>query len=96
MVEYNTCVMCGKRYKACGYCRSDKTAFHWRTKCCSPACAVKYFIAIDSAIPEPLSDVAAEPAAETPAAQEPKAVGKKPARRSKSKKKAEPGAADAQ
>lgn len=36
------CRICGKTYTPCGYCESDKMAFHYRTICCSRDCAKIY------------------------------------------------------
>ena len=36
------CRICGKEYTPCSYCENDKTAFHYRTICCSRACAYIY------------------------------------------------------
>lgn len=36
------CKVCGKMYTPCGYCESDKSAFHWRTVACSYACGQEY------------------------------------------------------
>lgn len=99
MTEFNTCVMCGKRYKACGYCSGDRTMFHWRTKCCSPQCAVAYFKAIDDAPPQSLVQLAAgtdeaAPVKEAPPRESEKPAPK-PARRSKGKSKAKTGEAQA-
>lgn len=36
------CRICGKEYTPCSYCENDKMAFHYRTICCSRACAQVY------------------------------------------------------
>lgn len=36
------CRICGKEYTPCSYCENDKMAFHYRTICCSRACAQIY------------------------------------------------------
>ena len=37
------CRICGKEYTPCSYCENDRTAFHYRTICCSRECARVYF-----------------------------------------------------
>ena len=37
------CRICGKEYTPCSYCENDQMAFHYRTICCSRACAQVYF-----------------------------------------------------
>ena len=36
------CRICGKEYTPCSYCENDTMAFHYRTICCSTACAKIY------------------------------------------------------
>lgn len=36
------CRICGKEYTPCSYCENDRMAFHYRTICCSRACAQIY------------------------------------------------------
>ena len=36
------CRICGKEYTPCSYCENDRMAFHYRTICCSRACARIY------------------------------------------------------
>lgn len=36
------CRICGKEYTPCSYCEGDQMAFHYRTICCSRACAQVY------------------------------------------------------
>ena len=36
------CRICGKEYTPCSYCENDKMVFHYRTICCSRACAQVY------------------------------------------------------
>lgn len=43
------CKVCGKLYTPCGYCESDKQAFHWRLVACSYECGMEYFRRVEEA-----------------------------------------------
>ena len=40
------CRICGKEYTPCSYCENDKMVFHYRTICCSRACAQVYLASV--------------------------------------------------
>ena len=50
------CRICGKEYTPCSYCENDKMAFHYRTICCSRACALIYMARVMEARGEKINN----------------------------------------